>query len=311
MTDQARRDKRYPAPHGVRVRCETWGEFVQHYATDISQGGMFIATEEPPELFSEIEVQLQLPEGHDVQLKASVVHVIDRAQAEREGKRPGAGLHFLELDRVLKEQIHQLVEFARWEGASGQTRATLASRMFEAAASLPPSKLLDALPPEPGQSQRATRSSSGVPDARQTSSSAPPSRRSGRASSSEASLVTGEVQTAKADGEPAAPPKSAADPSLIKLGMTHFARRRYEQAIKTFEQALSEAPGDRDAQAWVHRARASLAQKQGQDQAALEHYQKLLEVDENNLEARKFVREFHNKQRLAAIPFGRYFVKKP
>ena len=46
------------------------------------------------------------------------------------------------------------------------------------------------------------------------------------------------------------------------------------------------------------------------DEGAAFHYQKALEVDEANHEARKFVRHYHTKKRLNALPFGRYFVKK-
>jgi uncharacterized protein (TIGR02266 family) len=145
----ARRDKRIAALRGLLVRCDSWNEFVQHYATDISQGGMFIVTDDPPELLSDIEVQMSLPEGHDVMLRAQVVHVIDKAQAERDGRPAGIGVQFLDLDPVRKAQIHQLVEFARWEGATGRPQASLASRMFEAAASLPPAKLVEALPSQP------------------------------------------------------------------------------------------------------------------------------------------------------------------
>lgn len=152
----ARRDKRIAALRGLLVRCDSWNEFVQHYATDISQGGMFIVTDDPPELMSDIEVQMSLPEGHDVMLRAQVVHVIDKAQAERDGRPAGIGVQFLNLDAMRKAQIHQLVEFARWEGATGRSKASLASRMFEAAASLPPAKLVGALPNEPAPSKRSS-----------------------------------------------------------------------------------------------------------------------------------------------------------
>jgi hypothetical protein len=42
----------------------------------------------------------------------------------------------VELDELRKQQIHQLIEFARSEGASQTPHASFASHMFELTASL-------------------------------------------------------------------------------------------------------------------------------------------------------------------------------
>ena len=110
---------------------------------------MFILTERPLPILSEVEVALRLPEGHEVQLKATVVHVIDPEQAARENKQAGLGVQFTSLDPLRKHQIQQLVLFATEAGSGYDASATLASRMFEAAASLPPSRVLEALPNQP------------------------------------------------------------------------------------------------------------------------------------------------------------------
>ena len=169
MSDSMRRDKRFASPSGLVVRCESWGEFVERYASDISQGGMYILTDEPPTILSEVDVTLQLPEGHEIQLRASVVHVIDAERAALEGRQPGVGVQFVNLDAPRRAQIYQLVEYARWEGSSGG--ASLASRMFEVSASLPPSKIMEALPAvdvrsaPPGASRRPATPASAMPSA--------------------------------------------------------------------------------------------------------------------------------------------------
>src|SRR4029078_4299620 len=94
MSDQGRRDPRFSATQGLQVRCESWGEFAQLYAADVSRGGMFILTDRPLPILSEIEVVLRLPAGHEVQLQATVVHVIDPEQAARENKQAGLGVQF-------------------------------------------------------------------------------------------------------------------------------------------------------------------------------------------------------------------------
>ena len=92
--------------------------------------------------------------------------------------------------------------------------------------------------------------------------------------------------------------------------MTHFAHRRFDQAAKVFEELVTETNGDRPAKHWLHMSRARMRLKSNDDAGAAEEYQKALESDETNHEARKFVREYSTKKRLASLPFGRYFVKK-
>ena len=101
MSDTGRRNKRYPATQSLMVRCEDWREFAQFYATDISQGGMFIATDDPPPVLSFIDVKLTLPEGHEVSLKARVVHVLPPEHAT-DPARAGIGIEFLDLDNDRK-----------------------------------------------------------------------------------------------------------------------------------------------------------------------------------------------------------------
>jgi uncharacterized protein (TIGR02266 family) len=364
MTDSARRDKRFPSKQLLLVRCETWAEFAELYASDVSRGGMFIATDEPPPILSEIEVDMRLPEGHSVQLKATIVHVLGVEQATSEGKQAGVGVQFLNLNPQQKQQIVQLVEFARWEGDN--PNASFANRMFESSTSMPPSKVLDALPPEPeavSQASLRASASSSQPAARNSARAAvprsnqpaprpsqraagagaeargesgaesgssrrpsspravttqPPSSESGQRTPSQAARArradSGPTQPvaedpAQAPPGPPPPPKPL-DVVKLKLGMTHLVHKRIDQGIKTFAEILQESPGDKQATQWFHIAHARLRLKNNDDDGAAEHYQKALEVDENNHEARKFVREHHSKKRLNSLPFGRYFVKK-
>jgi uncharacterized protein (TIGR02266 family) len=361
MTDQERRDKRYPSQQGLSVRCEDWSEFAELYAADVSRGGMFILTERPLALLSEVDVALRLPEGHEMQLKATVVHVVSAEQAAIEHKRAGVGVQFIGLDAVRKQQIRQLTEFARENSAGSPASATYASRLFETSASLPPSKVLEALPPPPTgavtmPSQRALRASGqpiASPSQRAGATSQSPAGSSDRAAArrtGERSLpplsrpsdtptekrmtrrtgeqllpqpvsslppalsagATGEQPAAQDAAEETPPPVplTPADPKKLKLAMTHFAHRRWEQAIKSFEELVAETGGDPQARHWLHMSRAKLHLKNNDMDAAAEHYAKALETDESNHEARKFVREHSAKKRLSALPFGRYFMKK-
>ena len=305
MSEHGRQSKRHPSNHPLLVQCESWAEFAELYATDVSQGGMFIATDEPPPILSEIGIKIRLPEGHEIALRAHVVHVLSAQQAAREGRPAGVGVQFADLDPMRRQQIYQLVEFARWEGTSGQPSSSYAAHMFEVSASLPPSQVMRSLSEaEPGASsapEAAQRPASAIPP--RGGSAPPPKPRS------KPSLRSPGFEGADKAAAASAPPKPS-DPAKLKLGMTHLAHKHYDQAIKTFEQMLRDNAGDRMAQQWLQITHARMRLKANDEEGAVAHYKKALEAAEDNHEARKFVREFANKKRLNAIPFGRYFVKK-
>src|SRR5262245_35772319 len=143
--DAARRSKRYPSDQPLLVRCDSWNDFVELYATDIGQGGLFIATDEPPPIMSIIELKMQLPEATTIPLSARVVHVIEKDQAGGEGRVAGVGVEFVDLDAERKRQIFHLLEFARWQGATGDPNASFARTMSEMSQSIPPKAIADSL----------------------------------------------------------------------------------------------------------------------------------------------------------------------
>lgn len=331
MTDQGRRDRRYAARQALLVSCPSWGEFVQLYGADVSQGGMFIITEDPPPILSTVEVKLGLPEGHEILLAGRVVHVISVEQAKLEGRDPGVGLEFQDLDFERKMQIQQLVEFAQTQGQN--PNASFSRHLLEVSPSQPPGKILESLPPpappssvpasvmpsertparvsQPPRSSRPAVSmrSSSTPTAA-PASSAPPAR----ASTPEVSAEdTGEHVLPSDVPDDAARLSSGSrgsDPQKLKLGMTHLSYKRFAQAQRTFEALLAIEPNDREAKKWLLITRARQCLSKNNEDAAAEAYKELLEVDEANHEARKFVRTFHVNRRISSLPFGRYFVKK-
>jgi uncharacterized protein (TIGR02266 family) len=333
MSDSMRRDTRYASPRGLVVRCESWGEFVDRYASDISQGGMYIVTDEPPEILTEVDVVLELPEGHSVQLRASVVHVVDAERAKHEGREPGVGVQFVALDAPRKAQIYQLVEYARWEGSTGG--ASLASRLFEVSASLPPSKIMEALPVDmrsapPAASRRPSSASRATPRPASQTSAAPgsgvraasgrPRSQAGRSSTplpGSVAPTSNPAPASEANGEQAAaasaPPQQPSLPldlEKLKLGMTHLVHKRYDQALRAFGELARDSHADPQPHTWLALTHARMKLRDNDEAAAAEHYRRVLVFDEAHHEARKFVREYHAKRRLTSLPFGRYFVKK-
>lgn len=111
---------------------------------------MFIETREPPPLFSTTEVRIALPEGHEIKLKAKVVHILSEETSKAEGKRPGVGVELFELDPLMKKQIWHLVEYAKWEAGSPGARsyATALMEFAQAFSSSADSEKWSSLPPE-------------------------------------------------------------------------------------------------------------------------------------------------------------------
>lgn len=69
LQDSARKSLRYP------VRFKSSDAFVVEYTKNISAGGMFIASQVPPPVFSEVIIEMSLPDGlPPLELKGSVVH---------------------------------------------------------------------------------------------------------------------------------------------------------------------------------------------------------------------------------------------
>jgi uncharacterized protein (TIGR02266 family) len=330
--DQARSGKRYATSQPLSVRCESWGEFVALYATDISQGGMFIATDDPPAVLSEVDVQLKLPEGHEILLQARVVHVIEPAHASQAQRDSGVGIEFVGLDALKQKQIHQLIEFARWQGTSLAPTATLASHMFEMNASATPAQVMQSLPPPAGATPReampavqiinsqtassGVRRASSVPlageagtaRASKPASEAPRKRRTG---SPPGTSGAPEAQAKAASGQPAAlPPAKPTDLAQLKVGMSHLAARRFGEAVKHFQVMLDANPGDLEVTKWIFITHARRAVSVNDEKSAGAAYRRVLSISEDVHEARKYVRELEQKTKLNSLPFGRFFVKK-
>ena len=78
------------------------------WTSDISKGGMFIESDDPPEHGASLEISLETP-GGNLMLEAEVVHVIDPARARQIGRSAGVGVEFKNLDRARREALRQYV----------------------------------------------------------------------------------------------------------------------------------------------------------------------------------------------------------
>ncbi len=82
-----------------RVRYKTLDDFVVAYSTDISRGGLFIATDNFMPIGSVVKLELCLPEGGPtVSVIARVAFIMDEDTARPKGRRPGMGMEFLDVE---------------------------------------------------------------------------------------------------------------------------------------------------------------------------------------------------------------------
>jgi hypothetical protein len=389
-----------------------------------------------------VEVNVGLPEGHEMTLTAKVVHVLSEEEAAAEGREPGVGVEFQDLDPMMKKQLWHLVEFARWEGTQDVSRsyATALMEFIETQESIAGTGEQESLPPIPadgdderisilkeylsempgagdepvGESEMPaadgppasdepepamdveveTVSGSGEelePEpmdtpGRESETETPEERESGpetdadRGSETETRVaresVPAKSTTIKSRSGPrASAPHPAARPALkglaealghsirpsgrpekkarkpdvkravkatqklaaslgsrtkggspparssmspdaiaaqqaMKDGLKHVAYKRYDLAVKALKSAVDADPENRDARIWYHTANGRRLARDGDRKAAARAYRSVLEVDEGNQEALKFVRAFHKEEKMKNVPFARYFIKK-
>jgi hypothetical protein len=329
------------SPDELLVSCETWREFVELYASDIVTGRLFVGMQTPPPVLSVFELRLRLPEATEVLLRVRVVQVVGDVQAAALGKPRGVGLEIVDMDAERKRQIYQLVEFARWQGATDDPNVSFSRTLLELSPALPPAEVGYRLSLMPAQFSRGSdtplaggaqnRASAAAKRGGQSADSPAPARNhSGGVQSAKATTVAPEgsikpagtraargsapaaeaaVPAADAVSKPATPPKPS-DPIKLKLVLTNFAHKHYDAALRVTQEMLASNPGDPQALRWQHMSNARLALGRDDQEAAADQYEQALQYADDNREAREFVRNYRRDKKLNSIPFGRYFTKK-
>jgi uncharacterized protein (TIGR02266 family) len=102
--DPRRTFPRYNAHFAVRFA--TVQDFVLEYAANISAGGVFVHTENPPPLKTVVQVQMELPGGGAaVPARGMVVHRVSKEDAAQRGTLPGVGVQFMDADDEFRSRI--------------------------------------------------------------------------------------------------------------------------------------------------------------------------------------------------------------
>lgn len=100
---------RYPVRFKIRFSDPL--EFLTQFADNISRGGLFIDTLDPPELERSVALVLQLPDGGSpISAAALVVHRMTMEEAARDGQTPGCGVQFLDTSDGFHERIDAYLE---------------------------------------------------------------------------------------------------------------------------------------------------------------------------------------------------------
>jgi uncharacterized protein (TIGR02266 family) len=98
-------------PARLLVRWTSSRDFLSAYSQNISRGGIFIATDDPPQLREIIELSVALPDGlPPVKTRAEVVRRVTAAEARRTGGAAGAGLQFLDAGDDFRQRLDACIQ---------------------------------------------------------------------------------------------------------------------------------------------------------------------------------------------------------
>jgi uncharacterized protein (TIGR02266 family) len=96
----------------LNVRYKTAQEFVENYAQDLSDGGLFIRGAERVAMNTQVEVEVELPGFGTYKVAGRVAHILDAERAAEVDKAPGAGLELttctIEFTDALERYIGRL-----------------------------------------------------------------------------------------------------------------------------------------------------------------------------------------------------------
>ena len=109
--DEHRRERRFSEVYKVTFLSPR--QLMDEYTQNISLGGMFVVTDNPVKLGSDVEVRILIGQTLQVlHVHARVVHVVSKEQAEADGSNPGIGVQFVRfLDdhrEILKTYVQEL-----------------------------------------------------------------------------------------------------------------------------------------------------------------------------------------------------------
>ena len=108
MSDR-RESPREPVPGSaiVRVKFQNRRQLKQTWLKDISKGGIFLRTPAPLDPGEDVVVVLELPNGEEIELGATVVHSV---KPEESPTGPGMGMKFIDLTPEKRARVEAFLQ---------------------------------------------------------------------------------------------------------------------------------------------------------------------------------------------------------
>jgi len=104
-----RQHPRFETREQVRLQVGDRDEMRVLWTQDVSCGGLFVQTREPPPFGARVAVDIETPDG-SIRLTAEVVHVLTHEVADAFGRSPGVGLQFVDLSDEQSRAIERYVD---------------------------------------------------------------------------------------------------------------------------------------------------------------------------------------------------------
>ncbi len=112
-----RGSERVPIEARVDLEFESFQGFLSEYSSNISLGGIFVQTSQPPPVGTVLKFSLKLKGNFNlVQGRGEVVWI--RPEGDGGGPPPGAGIRFLDLEPASKDLIRRMVDRHKVQGGS-------------------------------------------------------------------------------------------------------------------------------------------------------------------------------------------------
>jgi molecular chaperone DnaK len=121
-----RKDVRIPVSLLVKVKYEQVDEFIDHFATNISRGGIFIQSRKPYPAGTILKFELQLKGGQTVLRGKGEVAWARSPETEGTPKVPGMGVKFMKLDDPSKALVQRILEIKKGREPSKPARSKAA-----------------------------------------------------------------------------------------------------------------------------------------------------------------------------------------
>lgn len=108
--DNRRKSERVDAGFVIQIKCDTFDQFLEEHAINISQGGIFIRTTQPYTVGTLLHFQFtSIDQGELIDGLGRVVHVM-----EDDAGNHGVGLEFINLSDESEDMIERIVH-SRYE----------------------------------------------------------------------------------------------------------------------------------------------------------------------------------------------------